>query len=282
VTFAIILLPALFGLIIFLIPSGSYKKTVPGTNIFSTFFGILYFGMTNQRGAHDVHWCDKSKRRYSDTEVEDVKKALRVLLVFLPLPFFWAVFFQIYSLWVIQAQLMNLTFGQFTIPAGATTTVNGLMDIALIPLFEKAIYPLCGYFFHFTPLKRIAVGHVFTIAALIASGFVSIYIERSQAKISIFWILPQYFLVSCAEILLSITGLEFAFSEAPASMKGMMTAIFMSTTAIGNGFIAILSLITLDIYIKDFIFAGIIFVVLVVFSVISYFYEYSKPVEVIN
>jgi len=177
---------------------------------------------------------------------------------------------------------MDLTFGNFTIPAGATTVINGLMDIALIPLFEKAIYPLCGYFFNFTPLRRIAVGHIFTIAALIASGFVSIYIERSVTKITIFWILPQYFLVSCAEILLSITGLEFAFSEAPASMKGMMTAIFMSTTAIGNGFIAILSLMEFDIYIKDFVFAGLIFLVLIVFSVISYFYEYAKPVEVIN
>ena len=49
-----------------------------------------------------------------------------------------------YSVWVGQSQLMDLTFGSFTLPAGETTVLNGLIDIALIPLFEKAIYPLCG------------------------------------------------------------------------------------------------------------------------------------------
>jgi len=91
VSFAIILFPALFGLVIFLVPSGSYKKVTPGTNVFSTFFGILSSGVSGQRLAGEAHWLDKAKRRYSEGEVEDVKKALRVLVVFIPLPFFWAV-----------------------------------------------------------------------------------------------------------------------------------------------------------------------------------------------
>lgn len=53
----------------------------------------------------------------------------------------------------------------------------------------------------------------------------------------------------------------------------------MSTTAVGNGLIVILSLMTFDLYIKDFVLAGIIFLVLIVFIVISYFYQYSKTEE---
>lgn len=159
VTFAIILAPALVGLALFLMPSRSYRKRVPGTNgesdsgislvnltyvVFTRFIGVIVSGMTLSRGLGDSHWLDKSKGKYGDQDVEDVKKSLRVLTVFVPLPFFWAVFFQMYSVWVYQAKLMDLRIGSFDLPAGETTVLNGIIDIFLIPVFEKLLYPLIG------------------------------------------------------------------------------------------------------------------------------------------
>jgi len=138
------------------------------------------------------------------------------------------IFFQIYSLWVEQATAMDLRIGSWSIPPGLTTVLNGVLDLFLIPLFTNAIYPICEKFFRFTLLRRIGVGHVFTMAALIVSGFVHRSISLSPIKnsIPIYYIIPQYVLISMAEILLSISGVEFAYAEAPSSMKGVISALF--------------------------------------------------------
>lgn len=56
----------------------------------------------------------------------------------------------------------------------------------------------------------------------------------------------------------------------------------MSTTALGNALISVLALINLELWLMNFVLAGIIFVVLCIFATIAHFYEYSKPVESVN
>ena len=46
--------------------------------------------------------------------------------------------------------------------------------------------------------------------------------------------LPQYAVLGFGEILTSTTGLEFAYSQAPSSMKSVVTALFLLTSAVGN------------------------------------------------
>jgi solute carrier family 15 oligopeptide transporter 1 len=45
------------------------------------------------------------------------------------------------------------------------------------------------------------------------------------------WSLPQYFLVTVAEVMFGTTGMEFSQSEAPLSMKSLMQAIWILTAA---------------------------------------------------
>lgn len=164
--------------------------------------------MKGVRRFDEPHWLDKAKAKYDDQDVEDVKKCLRVLTIFVPLPFFWAVFFQMYSVWVYQAKLMDLHIGSFELPAGETTVLNGIIDIFLIPVFEKLLYPLIGPLFlaqflsisllpllgrcfNFTPLRRIGAGHIFTIAALVVAGFVTLAIQEHPNQVPIYYIVPQ-------------------------------------------------------------------------------------------
>jgi len=128
-----------------------------------------------------------------------------------------------------------------------------------------------------TLLKRIAAGHIFTIAALCVAGFVTFRmnaLEPSGQQLNISWIVPQYILISCAEILLSISAIEFSYQEAPLTMKGIVTAVFQCTTAIGNALISVLALITVPLWITDFVLAGIILVVFIVFTLIAHYYHY--------
>jgi len=53
----------------------------------------------------------------------------------------------------------------------------------------------------------------------------------------------------------------------------------MSTTALGNALISVLALMDFKLYWQDFALAGIIFLVLIVFTLIARNFEYSKPAD---
>lgn len=52
--------------------------------------------------------------------------------------------------------------------------------------------------------------------------------------ISMAWLIPQYFVVTVGEVLFSITGLAFAYSQAPITMKSVVQAAWLMTSAVGS------------------------------------------------
>ncbi|NWS49885.1 S15A1 protein, partial [Probosciger aterrimus] len=48
------------------------------------------------------------------------------------------------------------------------------------------------------------------------------------------WQIPQYFIITCAEVVFSVTGLEFSYSQAPSNMKAVLQAGWLLTVAVGN------------------------------------------------
>jgi hypothetical protein len=95
----------------FVLNSKDFVKKGPRGNVFFKFLKIVFLGCSGEREVTQKHWLDKAKRTYTVQEVEDAKAVSRGLGIFLPLPFFWAVFFQMYSIWVFQAQEMNTAIG---------------------------------------------------------------------------------------------------------------------------------------------------------------------------
>ena len=53
-------------------------------------------------------------------------------------------------------------------------------------------------------------------------------------SIHILWQFPQYFVITASEVMFSVTGLEFSYSQAPASMKSVVQAAWLLTVAFGN------------------------------------------------
>jgi hypothetical protein len=51
-----------------------------------------------------AHWLDYARDRYGDQLVEDVKVLLRILVLYMPLPVFWALFDQQSSRWTLQGE----------------------------------------------------------------------------------------------------------------------------------------------------------------------------------
>eukprot|EP01091_Cochliopodium_minus_P012798 TRINITY_DN3975_c0_g1_i1.p1 TRINITY_DN3975_c0_g1~~TRINITY_DN3975_c0_g1_i1.p1 ORF type:complete len:492 (-),score=103.46 TRINITY_DN3975_c0_g1_i1:13-1488(-) len=284
VSFAVLTGVIAIGFPLFLIPSKGLNKKEPKGSVMKMVFSVIRDALCPSKKKEKLNssinithngktsWLDKAKLYHSEEDVENVKQALAVLKVFIPLPFFFAIFFQIYSLWVFEASSMDRHVFGFEIPAGTTVSLNPIMDLMIIPLTAKAIYPaLKGTRFELTDLRKMLLGHIFTIAACIVSGFVELKLRHD--RISIFWIIPQYFLISCAEILLCTTAYEFAYTQAPKNMKGLLTACMMFTIAIGNALVAALALIKIDIAIQDFAFAGVIFVIFIWFLFIARNYQ---------
>lgn len=48
------------------------------------------------------------------------------------------------------------------------------------------------------------------------------------------WMMPQYIIITMAEVMFSITGLQFAFTQAPESMKSLLQAAWLLSVAFGN------------------------------------------------
>lgn len=60
-------------------------------------------------------------------------------------------------------------------------------------------------------------------------------------SVHILWLIPQYVVITAGEIMFSITGLEFSFTQAPVSMKSLLQAAWLITVALGNLIVVIVA-----------------------------------------
>ncbi|XP_039191676.1 solute carrier family 15 member 1 [Crotalus tigris] len=109
------------------------------------------------------------------------------------------------------------------------------------------------------------------------------YTEDIQANtVSMAWQIPQYFIITCAEVVFSVTGLEFSYSQAPTNMKSVLQAGWLLTVAFGNIIVLIIAGASkLDEQWAEYIlFAALLFAVTIIFAIMAYFYTYVDPAEV--
>ncbi|KAL6029946.1 hypothetical protein STEG23_028874 [Scotinomys teguina] len=92
-------------------------------------------------------------------------------------------------------------------------------------------------------------------------------------KLSIAWQLPQYILVTAAEVMFSVTGLEFSYSQAPSSMKSVLQAAWLLTVAVGNIIVLVVAQFSGLVQWAEFIlFSCLLLVVCLIFSIMGYYY----------
>jgi hypothetical protein len=95
-------------------------------------------------------------------------------------------------------------------------------------------------------------------------------------SVSLFLQIPMYVLITVGEVLFSISGLEFAYSQAPVSMKALCQAAWLWTVAFGNLFVIIIAegRIFENQALEFFFFAACIGGLAILFAVMSFFYKY--------
>jgi len=103
---------------------------------------------------------------------------------------------------------------------------------------------------------------------------VKTHVITTPSSMHMFWLLPQYIILTMAEIMFSVTGLEFSYSQSPVSMKSVLQASWLLTVAFGNLIVVIIAEAKFfDEQSKEFfLFAGLIFVAMGVFSFLAWRY----------
>uniref|UniRef100_A0A0P5N991 Oligopeptide transporter 1 n=1 Tax=Daphnia magna TaxID=35525 RepID=A0A0P5N991_9CRUS len=97
-------------------------------------------------------------------------------------------------------------------------------------------------------------------------------------SVNILWLLPQYFVVTVGEVMFSVAGLTFSYSQAPTSMKSVMQSIWLLVNAFGNLIDIIVIQFQSDMSQADefFLFAGIMGIAVIVFTAMSWNYKYVE------
>ncbi|KAF6738032.1 Solute carrier family 15 member 1 [Oryzias melastigma] len=99
---------------------------------------------------------------------------------------------------------------------------------------------------------------------------------------SMAWQIPQYFLLTAGEVVFSVTGLEFSYSQAPSNMKSVLQAGWLLTVAFGNIIVLIVAeAATLeDQWAEYILFAALLILVCIIFAIMAYFYTYIDPAKI--
>src|SRR5690606_16211799 len=86
---------------------------------------------------------------------------------------------------------------------------------------------------HMTPLKKMGTG---MFVAAVSFVFVAIfqYILDGGSELSVLWQFIPFLVITMAEVMISITGLEFAYTQAPRSMKSTIMSMWLLTVFLGN------------------------------------------------
>ncbi len=162
----------------------------------------------------------------------------RLAILFAFVAVFWSLWDQSGGEWVLQAQNMNLRFLGIDWIASQIQAVNAIMILAFIPLFQYLIYPAINRVFTLTPLRKIGLGLIVTGFSFMVSAWIETQIGAGL-KPSIGWQMPAYALLSAGEVMVSITSLEFAYTQSPRHMKSIVMALYLLSVSAGNAFTAL-------------------------------------------
>ncbi|MBV9671850.1 MAG: POT family MFS transporter [Verrucomicrobia bacterium] len=165
----------------------------------------------------------------------------RLFIVYIFVAIFWSLWDQSSGgEWTLQAKKMDLNiFGMSLLPE-QVQIANPILVLLLIPVFNYLIYPAFSRFFPLTALRKMGLGLFFTSASFLIISLIQIRIDTGLRP-NVIWQLLAYVLITAGEVLVSITGLEFSYTQAPNTMKSAVMALWLLTVSFGNLFTGFLN-----------------------------------------
>jgi POT family proton-dependent oligopeptide transporter len=245
-------------------------------------FSVWWYAFLNWIGSGFKNFGAGARQRFTAVAMDQGMAYGRILSIFALIPVFWALFDQTFSTWVMQGgQMANYNLFGYEIGAEQMLSANPFMVLILVPFTTLVLYPALGKLA--TPLRRMSAGMFLAALSFVIVAWLQRRLEGGET-LSILWQLLPYMVLTMAEVLISTTGLEFAFTQAPKAMKSTITGYWQLTVAVGNLLVVYITAalggghgdesVTSG---RFMLYAELTAVVAVIFSVIAIFYKYRRP-----
>lgn len=205
----------------------------------------------------------------------------RLAIIYVFVAIFWSLWDQSSGgSWTLQARHMDLNFFGMQVLPEQVQTANPIMILLFIPLVTYVIYPAINRFFTLTPLRKIGIGLFLTTGSFLVIAHVQSLIDAG-GKPTIWWQFLAYVILTMGEAMVSITGLEFSYTQAPNKMKSAVMALWLFAVASGNKVTASVNFFILNpdgtTKMSDYwyylFFAALMFVTACIFVVVARYYK---------
>ncbi|GAQ05517.1 peptide transporter PTR2 [Aspergillus lentulus] len=187
---------------------------------------------------------------WDDHFIDELKRALVACRVFCFFPIYWVVYGQFSGNFVTQAAQMQ----GHGIPNDLMQNFDPISIIIFIPILETLVYPLLRRLhIRFRPITRISLGFIVASLAMMYAAIVQHLIYSAGPcydqplcdaskidgtaqgnRVHIAIQTPAYMFIGISEIFASVSGLEYAYTKAPPSMKSFVQSMYLLTNAFGS------------------------------------------------
>ena len=164
----------------------------------------------------------------------------KLLPIYIFIAIFWSLFDQTGSTWVVQAEHLNRNWLGIEWLPSQIQAINPIMILIFAPSFAYFLYPKLNSLFELTAIKKISIGLFVAVPSFIIIGNLQSQIDAGFTP-SIAWQVLAYAILTASEVFISITCLEFSYTQAPKTMKSFIMGLFLMSVALGNTFTAAVS-----------------------------------------
>jgi POT family proton-dependent oligopeptide transporter len=232
----------LLALVVFWLGRRHYKELPPTPPNRHGFVQVVWSALFPGGSRPDhLRGLDRARAEHPPEAIEAARAVLRVLRIFAFIPFFWMLFDQKASAWVLQARSLDLQVGSVRVLPSQLQAVNPALVLLLVPLLAWWVYPaLERTRFSLTPLRRMVLGMFLAGLSFVLVALIQMRLDQGHQP-SVLWQLGPYVALTLGEVLLSVTGLEFAYAQAPPTMKSVIQSFWNLTTFAGNLVVAVMA-----------------------------------------
>jgi POT family proton-dependent oligopeptide transporter len=227
---------------------------VPGVLMF---IALICFWLGRNKFVHvpPVGWANVAKA----FDGKGIAALVRLVPIYLCVAIFWSIYDQHGSSWILQAQKLNPLVGgtSWVLRPAQVQAINPILILVYIPLFSFIVYPFLSRLFRLTALRKLLLGFLLTVVAFSTTALLESSIGKEtkpwtnatldvvahgdtaaradlEGRPSILWQVLPYLILTAAEVLVSITCLEFSYTQAPPALKSAVMSMYLLSVAVGN------------------------------------------------
>jgi peptide/histidine transporter 3/4 len=183
--------------------------------------------------------------------VEEAKAVLRLVPIWATTLVYGIVFAQVFTFFTKQGKSMERTIVPgFDIPPASLQTINGVAIVIFSPIYDRIFVPvtrsITGKPSGITMLQRIGTGIFLSIFTVVVAALVEIKRLKTAQEfdlvddpnaivpMSIWWLIPQYFLFGVSEVFTMVGLQEFFYDQVPNELRSMGLALYLSIVGVGS------------------------------------------------